>query len=91
LVAETITELLVWEITKPATIHDSVMFISISKLLQSEFHYNVKAVMGDGTYDTASIIRYILNTLKAKPRISIIPRNDQQSDPEKERKRHPNY
>jgi len=83
-VADAISELPVWEITKPANVHDSVMFIPIFKLLQSRFNFNVIAVMGDGIYDTASILKYILHTLKAKPRISINPRNTQPSNPEKE-------
>jgi hypothetical protein len=68
-------ELPIWHITKPANVHDSVMFLPIFKLIQNEFHFSVKAVMGDAIYDTSSILKYIVKDLKAKPRISRNPRN----------------
>jgi hypothetical protein len=68
-------ELPIWQITKPADVHESVMFLPIFKLLQNQFHLNIKAVMGDGIYDTSSILKYIVKDLKAKPRISRNPRN----------------
>jgi len=70
-------ELPVWNITKPANVHDSVMFIPIFNLIQKEFHFDISAVLGDGIYDTAAILEYIINTLKAKPRITQNPRNTQ--------------
>lgn len=60
------------------------MFISIFDLLQHEFHFDIEAVMGDGIYDTAPILNYIINTLHGKPRISINPRNTQRPNNEKE-------
>jgi len=77
-------ELPIWEITKPANVHDSTMFIPIFNLLQKEFKFNIDAVMADGIYDTGSILKFVINTLKAKPRISINPRNTQQGADEKE-------
>ena len=68
-------ELPVWNITKPANVHDSVMFIPIFDLLQKEFHFDISAVLGDGIYDTSAILKYVINTLKAKPRIARNPRN----------------
>jgi len=68
-------ELPLWEITKPANVQDSVMFIPIFDLIQKEFHFDIHAVMADGIYDTASILNYIIDTLKAKPRIARNPRN----------------
>ena len=68
-------ELPVWEITKPANVQDSVMFIPIFNLMQQEFQFDVHAVMADGIYDSASILNYIITTLKAKPRIARNPRN----------------
>jgi transposase len=68
-------ELPVWEITKPANVQDSVMFIPIFDLIQKEFHFDIHAVMADGIYDSASILNYIITTLKAKPRIARNPRN----------------
>ena len=68
-------ELPLWEITKPANVQDSVMFIPIFDLIQKEFHFDIDAVMADGIYDNASILNYIIDTLKAKPRIARNPRN----------------
>jgi hypothetical protein len=68
-------ELLVWEATKPANVQDSVMFIPLLDLMQKEFHFNIHAVMADGIYDTASILDYIINELRARPRIARNPRN----------------
>jgi len=68
-------ELPLWEITKPANVQDSVMFIPLFDLMQKEFHFDIHAVMADGIYDAASIIDYIINKLKARPRIARNPRN----------------
>ena len=70
-------ELPIWHITKPANVHESVMFLPIFKLIQDEFHFSIKAVMGDAIYDTSPILKYIVKDLKAKPRISRNPRNTQ--------------
>ncbi len=71
-------ELPVWEATKPANVQDSVMFIPIFDLIQKEFHFDIQAVMADGIYDSASILNYIIDTLKAKPRIARNPRNSKE-------------
>lgn len=68
-------ELPIWQITKPAHIPESLMFIPLFQLIKNEFHFNIKAVMGDGIYDANSILKYIVKDLKAKPRISRNPRN----------------
>ena len=83
-VIDATSELPLWEITKPANVHDSTMFIPIFDLLQNEFHFNIEVVLADAIYDTAAILNYVLNTLKAKPRISINPRNTQHSANQKE-------
>lgn len=83
-VIDAITELPLWEVTKPANVQDSTMFIPIFKLLQQEFQFDIKAVMADGIYDTGAILKYIINTLKAKPRVSINPRNTQQANDQKQ-------
>jgi len=70
-------ELPIWHVTKPANVHESVMFLPIFKLIQNEFHFNIKAVIGDAIYDTTPILKYIVKDLKAKPRISRNPRNTQ--------------
>ncbi len=83
-VIDAITELPLWEVTKPANVQDSTMFIPIFKLLQQEFQFDIKAVMADCIYDTGAILKYIINTLKAKPRVSINPRNTQQANDQKQ-------
>lgn len=70
-------ELPLWHITKPANVHDSVMFLPIFKLIQNEFHFSVKAVIADAVYDTSSILNYVVKDLEARPRISRNPRNTQ--------------
>jgi hypothetical protein len=70
-------ELPIWHITKPANVHDSVMFIPLFDLLQNEFHFDIKAVLADGIYDSASILNYTIEILKAKPRIARNLRNTQ--------------
>lgn len=83
-IIDAVSELPLWEVTKPANVHDSIMFIPMFDLLQNEFNFYIEAVMADGIYDTAAILNYIINTLKAKPRISINPRNTKKSTNEKE-------
>ena len=68
-------ELPVWNITKPANVQDSVMFIPIFDLIQKEFNFTISAVLADGIYDTAAILKHVINTLKSKPRIAQNPRN----------------
>jgi hypothetical protein len=68
-------ELPIWNITKPANVQDSLMFIPIFDLIQKEFHFDISAVLGDGIYDTAAILKHVITTLKAKPRITQNPRN----------------
>jgi len=69
------SELPIWNITKPANVQDSVMFIPILNLVQQNFHFNIEVVLADGIYDTSAILNYIINTLKAKPRVARNPRN----------------
>lgn len=76
-IIDTPSELPLWQITKPANVHDSVMFIPMFDLVQKEFHFDITAVMADGIYDCAHILKYIINDLKAKPRVSRNPRNFQ--------------
>lgn len=68
-------ELPIWNITKPANVHDSVMFIPIFDLIQNEFHFTISAVLGDGIYDNSAILKYVIETLKANPRITQNTRN----------------
>lgn len=74
------SELPLWEITKPANVSDSVMFIPIFTSLQNEFRFNIEAIMADGIYDTGAILKFIINILKAKPRISRNLRNTKNNE-----------
>jgi hypothetical protein len=56
------------------------MFIPIFELMQKQFNFSIQAVTADAIYDTAAILNYIINTLKAKPRVTPNPRNTQQTN-----------
>jgi len=71
-------ELPLLEITKPANVEGSVIFIPIFDHIQKAFHFDIHAVMADGIYDSASILTYIIDRLKAKPRIARNPRNSKE-------------
>ncbi len=70
-------ELPIWHVTKPANVHESVMFLPIFKLIHNEFHFSIKTVIADAAYDTSPILKYVVKDLEVKPRISRIPRNTQ--------------
>jgi hypothetical protein len=76
-VIDALSELPIWEITKPANVHDTVMFIPIFTLMQNEFSFDIQAITADGIYDTSAILKFIINTLRAKPRIAQNRRNTQ--------------
>jgi len=69
------SELPLWNITKGANVQDSVMFIPVFNLIQQNFNFNINVVLADGIYDTSAILNYIINTLKAKPRVAQNIRN----------------
>lgn len=54
------SELPIWNITKPANVFDTVMFIPLFDLIRNNLSLNIEAVLADGIYDTSTILRYIL-------------------------------
>ncbi len=75
-----ISELPIAEVTKPANVHESKMFIPQLKLIKKELNLPVKAVMADAAFDSYHIINYISNELKAKPVIARNPRKSRNTD-----------
>jgi hypothetical protein len=69
------SELPIWNITKPANVFDTVMFIPMFDLIRNNLSLNIGAVLADGIYDTSTILKYVINTIKAKPRIARNIRN----------------
>ncbi len=46
------SELPVWEVTKPANVHNTPLFILLFKKLREYFSFTIQAVMGDAAYDS---------------------------------------
>lgn len=78
-IVDTDLELPVWEATKKANVHESTLFIPMFEALQQKFHFRIRTVMGDSSFDAEYILAYIKNHLQAKPRIPRNPRNTQPS------------
>jgi len=75
-----ISELPVAEITKPANVHESKMFIPQLKHIKKELNLPIKAVMADAAFDSYRIINFIFKKFKAKPVIARNPRNSKNLD-----------
>ena len=69
------SELPVWEITRPANVHETKICIPEFRKLQKEFSFTIKAVAGDSSFDTEKILSFIKEELCAKPVIAKNPRN----------------
>jgi len=73
-VLDTVSELPVAEITKPANISEQTLFIPLFTQIQNFFHLPIKEVTADAMYDAEYILTFIINDLKALPRIARNPR-----------------
>lgn len=69
-----VSELPIAEITKPANVHESKLFIPQLKHIKKEFKFHTKAVIGDSAFDSYNIINFIVKELEAKPVIARNPR-----------------
>jgi len=69
------SELPIWEVTYPANVHETKVFIPIFTNIQKEFEFKINNVIGDSAFDTECIINFIVKELKAKPIIAHNPRN----------------
>lgn len=69
-VSDALSELPVTELTKPANASEQSLFIPSFTLTQDTFHFPVKEVVGDAIFDAEYILKFIMNDLKAIPRIA---------------------
>jgi len=74
IISDAISELPVAEITKPANVSETAIFIPQCKDLQKTFHFPIKAITADSLLDSGTIIEFIAKELKAKPVIARNPR-----------------
>lgn len=75
---DSLSELPVFEITKPANVFDSKVTVSAFKELNRNFKFKPKGILGDAAHDSEHIRRYIRRSLKAKDFIPINPRATKQ-------------
>jgi len=64
------SELPLWELTKPANIQDTTLFIPLFKKLLEHFNFETQAVMADAAYDAESNLKFVIDELHALPRIA---------------------
>lgn len=79
-VLDAISELPVAEIAKPANVSEQTLFIPLFNQVQNSFHFPVKEVLADAMYDVESILKFVINDLRALPRIARNPRWQIHSD-----------
>jgi hypothetical protein len=80
IVADTETELPLWEQTEPADQKDSKIAIQLLVSLASDIALPVKAVCADSAYDSEAVLKIIVDQLHSQPVIARHPRH--QSNPE---------
>lgn len=80
IVADTETELPLWEQTEPADRRDSQMAIHLLVALTSATALTIEAVCADSAYDSEAILKVIVDQLHAQPIVARHPRH--QSNPE---------
>jgi hypothetical protein len=71
-VSDSITELPILQLTSPANIHDSQIFIPIFTRAKDTFSLPIKGIIEYAAFDSQNILEFIIHDLKAK---SYIPRN----------------
>jgi hypothetical protein len=77
ILSDTFTELPIWELTKPANVHENKIAKFIIQDAKKAFDLEIDSIIGDANYDTEDLLTFIIKDLKAR---AIIPRN-----PRKER------
>lgn len=73
-VSDAETELPIWEVTKPANVFESNLFIPMFNDITQRFSFDITGVIGDAAFDSEPILNYIFKELKAKPYIARNPR-----------------
>lgn len=79
-VSDASSELPVTEITKPANVSEQSLLIPSFTSTQNTFHFPLKEVVGDAIFDAEYILKFIIDDLKATPRIARNPRWNVYSD-----------
>jgi len=64
------SELPVWELTKPANVQDTTLFIPLFKKLLEHLSFTIQAVMGDAAYDSEENLKFVIDELHALPRVA---------------------
>jgi hypothetical protein len=64
------SELPLWELTKPANVQDTNLFVPLFKKLLENFNFQVQAVMADAAYDSENNLKFVINEMHALPRIA---------------------
>jgi len=64
------SELPVTEMTKPANTGDINLFIPMFRQVKDHFGFSPEAVLADSLYDSEKILSFVIDELKAKPRIA---------------------
>jgi len=77
IITDTVTELPLWEVTKPANVHETKMAKSMIQDAKKAFKLKITAVIGDANYDTEDLLRFIIKDLKAQAIMPHNPRNEQ--------------
>lgn len=67
-------ELPIWEVTKPANVHETNLFMPMFNDIKGTFAFDIAGVIGDSAFDSESILNYIFKELNAKPYIARNPR-----------------
>ena len=75
---DSLSELPVLEVTKPANVFDSKVTVFAFKQLNKSFKFKPKGILGNAAHDSNAIRKYIRKTLKTKDFIPINPRSTKQ-------------
>lgn len=63
-------ELPLWEVTKPANVQDTSLFVPLFKKLLEHCTFEIQAVMGDAAYDSEDNLKFVIDELHALPRVA---------------------
>jgi hypothetical protein len=64
------SELPIGELTKPANVQDTTLFIPLFKKLLEHFTFEIQAVMGDAAYDSEANPSFVIDEFHALPRVA---------------------
>lgn len=73
-VCDALSELPVIEITKPANVAESKLFVPLFTQIRDEFDFAPEGILGDAIYDAEYILEFVLDDLHSQPCIARNPR-----------------